>query len=35
MKSEKTYNGLTLEYYNEIGNITVYIEGTPDITKDY
>ena len=28
MKSEKTYNGLTLEYYNEIGNITFYIEGT-------
>lgn len=35
MKSEKTYNGLTLEYYNELGNITFYIEGTHDINEDY
>jgi hypothetical protein len=35
MKSEKTYNGLTLEYYNEVGNITFYVEGTHDINEDY
>lgn len=35
MKSEKTYNGLTLEYYNEVGNITFYIEGNHDINEDY
>ena len=35
MKSEKTYNGLTLEYYNELGNITCYVAGTHDINEDY
>ena len=35
MKSEKTYNGLTLEYYNELGNITFYVEGTHNINEDY
>ena len=35
MKSEKTYNGLTLEYYNEVGNITFYVEGNHDINEDY
>ena len=35
MKSEKTYNGLTLEYYNELGNITFYVAGTHDINEDY
>lgn len=35
MKSEKTYNGLTLEYDNELGHITFYIEGTHDINEDY
>jgi hypothetical protein len=35
MKSEKTYNGLTLEYYNEVGNITFYVEGTHNINEDY
>lgn len=35
MKPEKTYNGLTLEYYNEVGNITFYVEGTHDINEDY
>ena len=35
MKSEKTYNGLSLEYYNELGNITLYVEGTHNINEDY
>ena len=35
MKSEKTYYGLTLESYNEVGNITFYVEGTHDINEDY
>ena len=35
MKSEKTYNGLSLEYYNESGNITFYVEGTHNINEDY
>ena len=35
MKSEKTYYGLTLESYNEVGNITFYVEGTHDINEDF
>ena len=35
MKSGKTYYGLTLESYNEVGNITFYVEGTHDINEDY
>ena len=35
MKSEKTYYGLTLESYNEAGNITFYVEGTHDINEDF
>lgn len=35
MKSEKTYYGLTLESYNEVGNITFYIAGTHDINEDF
>jgi len=35
MKSEKTYNGLTLEYHNEVGNITFYVSGTHDVNEDY
>ena len=35
MKSEKTYNGLSLEYYNELGNIRLYVEGTHNINEDY
>jgi hypothetical protein len=35
MKSEKTYYGLTLESYNELGNITFYVEGNHDINEDF
>ena len=35
MKSGKTYYGLTLESYNEVGNITFYVEGTHDINEDF
>ena len=35
MESEKTYSGLSLEYYNESGNITFYVDGTNDINEDY
>ena len=35
MKSEKTYHGLTLESYNEVGNITFYVEGTHNINEDF